>query len=452
MSAEVVASESIYSTRFRATTLGIVIVITLMAFESMGVAAALPTAVRQLHGLAYYGWSFSAFLAATVVAMVWSGQLCDLHGPRVPLTGGLLGFGAGLIISGSATSMAQFVAGRAVAGLAGGLAITALYVIIGTTYPEQIRSRVFAATASAWVLPALIGPVVSGSLAQHASWRWVFFGLLPVLLLGGLLLNPVLQSLARPEVPRRTRTRVPQALAVALAVVALEQAGQHRSAATIPLLIIGILALVWGLRSLMPAGTWTARRGVPAAIATRGLLAGALFGVESLVPLSLSVQHHFGATVAALPLMVCGVTWACGSWYQGRDPRPDRRRLVQIGFGLVLSGALLAALAVQPSASGWWMYLAWGVAGLGAGVVMPSGAVLMLACTTDAERGADSASLQISDAVSSALSTGLAGVLVAAAARGSLSYTGAFTVLDVSMAGLAGVGIAVGARARPPAN
>lgn len=452
MSSTVVAPPSIYAPQLRATTLGILIVITLAAFESMGVAAALPTAARELHGLASYGWAFSAFLAATIVAMVWSGQLSDARGPGLPLAGGLAAFTGGLVISGSATSMIQFIAGRATQGLGSGLLITAVYVVIGTTYPEHLRARVFAATASAWVVPSMVGPAVAGSLAQHASWRWVFFGLVPFVLLGSALLVPVLRSLPRRDDVLGARTRrVPQAVAVALAVAALEQAGQHPSAWSAVLAVAGLGAIAWGLHSLLPAGTWTARRGVPAAMAVRALMAGALFGIESLIPLSLTVQHHYSATVAALPLMVCGITWAIGSWYQGRDHRPDRRRLVRVGFVLLVAAALLAALAVQPSMSGVWMFVAWGLGGAGAGLGMSSASVLMLACTTDAERGADSASLQISDAVSSALTTGLAGVLVAAAARGALGYGTAFTGLDLSMGALALVGVAVAGRARPPA-
>ena len=445
--------KSIYSASLRSTTLGILIVITLAAFEAMGVAAALPTAARALHGLAYYGWAFSAFLAATLVAMVWSGQLSDLHGPRLPMTAGLVGFGCGLAISGTASTMAQFIAGRAVQGLGSGLLITAVYVVIGTTYPERLRARVFAALASAWVLPSMVGPVLAGSLAQHLSWRWVFLGLLPFAAIGMALLLPVLKTLPRPTPGGSTQTRrVPQAVAVAVAVVVLEQAGQRPSLWSLALGAVGIVALVWGLHSLLPAGTWTARRGVPVAIAVRGLLAGALFGIESLLPLSLSVQHHYGATLAALPLMVCGVTWAIGSWYQGRDHRPDRRRLVRAGFGLVLAAALLAALAVQPGVTGVLMFLAWGLGGLGAGLAMTSASVLMLACTTDADRGADSSSLQLSDAASSAVTTGVAGVLVAAAARGALGYTAAFTTLDLAMAALAVAGLAIAGRARPRAN
>ncbi len=73
----------------RATSVGLLILVTLIAFEAMAVSAALPTAARELHGLGAFGWAFTGFLVANVVGMVASGQLSDRRGPRLPLAAGL---------------------------------------------------------------------------------------------------------------------------------------------------------------------------------------------------------------------------------------------------------------------------------------------------------------------------------------------------------------------------
>jgi MFS family permease len=444
---------SIFAPPLRATSIGLLILITLIAFEAMGVAAALPTAARELHGLSAYGWAFTGFLVANIVAMVASGQLSDSRGPRTPLVAGLLCFAGGLVLAGTATTMAQLIAGRVVQGVGGGLIITAVYVVIGEVFPERLRPPLFAATSSAWVVPSLVGPAAAGALAQHASWRWVFLGLVPFIVLGGVLLLPVLRSLRPPaEVTRGTNRLVP-AVAVAAGVAALEQAGQHPGALTGVLAVIGLAALVWGLRALLPTGTFRVRRGVSAPIALRGVLAGAFFGVDATIPLSLSVQHGYGAIVAALPLAASGVSWAAGSWVQGRadDSRGPqvRVRLIRAGFCCVAIGAAGMAFAVLPGPVGWLAYPAWLVAGLGAGLTMSSVSVLMLKFTTDAERGADSASLQLSDATANALTTGLAGVLIAAAARGAIGFTPAFVALDLTMCAIAVGGALVAVRAQP---
>jgi MFS family permease len=185
----------------------------------------------------------------------------------------------------------------------------------------------------------------------------------------------------------------------------------------------------------------------------RGLLAGAFFGIESTVPLSLTLQHGYGATLAGLPLTGSALTWALGSWWQGRvdDDLHAQRRigLIRAGFCFVAVGGALMALAALPDLPAWLAYVAWIVAGLGAGLTMSSVSVLMLKFTTDADRGADSAALQLSDATAGALTTGLAGVLVAAAARGAISSTAGFVTLDLAMCAVAAVGAALAGRARP---
>jgi MFS family permease len=454
---EAAAPSSIFRGRLRATSIGILILITLIAFEAMAVSAALPTAARDVHGLGGYGWAFTGFLVANVVGMVVSGQLSDSRGPRLPLTVGLVCFAGGLITSGTATTMTQLVGGRVIQGLGSGLLITAVYVVAGEQYPSALQPKLFAATSSAWVVPSLLGPVVSGVLAQHASWRWVFLGLVPFVLVGAALLAPVLKSLHVPAGAAGSAVadprRILRALAVAAGIAALEGAGQHPSPASLVAAAAGVVALVWGLRALLPPGTIRIRPGVSAPIALRGVLAGVFFGVESVIPLSMTVQHGYGATAAGLPLAGCGLTWALGSWWQGRtgpaDEQQRRVRLVRSGFAFVGLSALAVAVTAHPAAPGWLIYPAWGLSGLGAGLTMSSVSVLMLRYTNDADRGADSAALQLSDATSSAITTGLAGVLVAAAARGAIGYTTAFTVLDVSLAGLAVVGVLAASRVRP---
>ncbi len=173
---------SIFSGRLRIASGGLITLITMIAFEAMAVGPALPTAARELHGLSAFGWAFTAFLIANVFGMVVAGQLSDAHGPRRPMIAGIVMFLAGLVIAGTATTMVQLVLARGVQGLGSGLLITASYVLIGETYPSHLQPKVFIATSGAWLLPSLVGPLVSGTLTQHASWRWVFLGLVPFVL------------------------------------------------------------------------------------------------------------------------------------------------------------------------------------------------------------------------------------------------------------------------------
>src|SRR5206468_5802340 len=97
---------SVLDREHRLTTAGLLMLVTFVAFESMAVATAMPTAVRELHGLAWYGWPFSAFLVASVVGMVLGGDLDDRRGSQVAVLAGVASFAAGLLAGGLSGSMA----------------------------------------------------------------------------------------------------------------------------------------------------------------------------------------------------------------------------------------------------------------------------------------------------------------------------------------------------------
>ena len=58
------ADTSILSPRYRATTLGMVALVALVAFEALAVAAAMPTVAQALDGLRLYAVAFGGALAA----------------------------------------------------------------------------------------------------------------------------------------------------------------------------------------------------------------------------------------------------------------------------------------------------------------------------------------------------------------------------------------------------
>ncbi len=438
--------DGVLSRRYRLTTVGLLVLVTFIAFEAMAVGTAMPTAVRELDGLAWYGWPFSAFLVTSVVGMVVGGAVGDSRGPRLALPWGVGAFAAGLLVAGLAGHMAVFVAGRAVQGLGAGVIVVLLYVIAGQAYAPGLRPRLFGAISAAWVLPALVGPLVAGLVTSHASWRLVFLGLLPLIAAGMLLVLSAGRRLTAPD-PRAPRApaRWLWAVLAGTGIALLQYAGQRLDLVSVPVAVAGAAALVVGLRPLLPAGTVRAARGLPAVVSSRGLLAGAFFGMDALLPLLLTSVHGYSPTAAGIPLTAGAIGWATASHLQGRYPRVARERLLRAGFLLLAGGLAGTVLAAVPALGGWPAYLTWAVAGLGLGLGMPSVGLLLLEQSPEHRRGEDSASLQIADVTMSALCIGLAGVLVAAADAGALTMPVAvsasiavFSTLALGGAGLAG--------------
>jgi MFS family permease len=445
---------SLLAGRYRATTTGLVLVVTLVAFEALAVATAMPTAVRELNGLAYYSWPFTAFLVSSVVAMVLAGQRSDRRGPRGTLLAGLAVFAAGLVVAGTAHLMAVFVAGRAVQGLGAGAIIVAIYVVIAEVYDEDMRPRVFAAISAAWVLPSLVGPLVSGLLTEHLTWRLVFTGMVPFVLLGLVLVLPSLTRLPardRSAVTRRRRL-APFAVLAAVGLAGLQYAGQHPRWATLPVALLALAALVPALRRLLPPGTLTLRRGLPASLGYRGLLAGAFFGADTFVPLTLTQVHGYGAAAAGAPLIAGALGWFGGSWWQARRSDPARYRLVRAGCALISLSTAGLVLVAWPGPPGWLAAPLWVLAGFGMGISTASISVLMLGLSPADERGANGAALQICDVLASATLVGLGGVLLTAVASHGGSLPVGLTLIDLVMAAVAAVGVALAGRLRVRGN
>ena len=86
-------------------TLGLVLTVAAVAFETLAIATVLPAVVEELGGLHLYGWAFSAFLLTQLVAIVVAGLVADQRGPGLPFAIGVVLFAAGLLVGGLASSM-----------------------------------------------------------------------------------------------------------------------------------------------------------------------------------------------------------------------------------------------------------------------------------------------------------------------------------------------------------
>src|SRR6266508_387569 len=186
----------IWSGTHRSLTIGLVLTVSGAAFEALAVATTLPATIRDLGGLALYGWAFSAFMLANLIGITVAGAEADSQGPARPFIAGIATFVLGLIVVGLAPSMAIVILGRAVQGFGAGVISSVAYIVIGRGYPEEAKPRMLAVLSSAWVVPGLIGPALAGLISDIAGWRWVFLGLVPFLVIGAILTLPSLRQLS----------------------------------------------------------------------------------------------------------------------------------------------------------------------------------------------------------------------------------------------------------------
>jgi MFS family permease len=408
-------------------TLAVLALVTIVAFEAMAVSTAMPTVARELDAVRSYGFAFSVMLTAQLLGIVLAGVWSDRSGPMAGAVTGQALLALGAAMCGSAANLPLFLAGRALTGLGGGLLVVMLYVIAGRVYPEAIRPRLFTYVSAAWVLPSLLGAPISAWLTTNLSWRWVFWGVVPPVLITMAVLAHARRRIDDSTLTAAVSSRDHSAhvkaawagLGLALSAGAL-QLGTYelvlRVSPRTAVAVAGLLGIVVFAPMLVPRGTWRMARGLPSVMLSRALFIGAFYAGITYVPLYLVGQRGLSLQVAGLSLAVGAIGWAGGAWYQGHDHRhQDRCWFVELGGGLLASGlGVLSAVA--------WLDLPWVIVpmalvltGVAMGLGVTTTTVLALELSPVEEHGEASSSLQLADVLGSVI--GIAAATAVFAAR-----------------------------------
>ncbi|AUH50269.1 MFS transporter [Chromobacterium sp. ATCC 53434] len=416
-----VNNESLFSQGRTASCIGGIALISLLAFEAIAVAAAMPAVATALGGLDFYAIAFGGTLATSVVGMALGGEICDRYGAARSAWLGLAAFIAGLLAAGAASDMYTLVLGRLMQGLGSGLLGVAIYVGMSRAVPPALHPKLFAMFAGAWVVPALIGPGIAAGLVHAFGWRAVFLAVAAVAPVAGALLLPALSRQAAPagaDKPMRWR-RLGWSLLAAGGALTLHGSSHLPQPEWIPpVLAIGFAVAVFAARRLLPAGSLRAAEGLPAVVAMRGLIAAAFFASEAFVPLILTTRYRWSLAEAGLALTAGALMWSVGSATQARlRAEAARRRGLTAGFVAMAVGLSVALVAAGLSLHPAWVVAGWALNGLGIGLSFPMLSVLTMKLSRPDEQGSNASALQLSDALSSSIALALAGMLMHALAR-----------------------------------
>ena len=319
----------------RTLAIGLVMGVTLVAFEMTAVITALPTIADELGGESLYGVALAAYTLADVVALVAAGELADRRGPTLPYVLSLCTFVVGLLVAASAPTMGVIVLGRALQGAGtGGLAPIA-YILVTRAFPQDRQGSIYAFLSAGWVLPSLVAPTFGGLITDHASWRWVFLCIVPFAVAVALLATRPMRAYG-PLPADHASTRVPTAALAAVGVGALTYGAQEdRWSVAVVLCVAGVLVALPALRKLLPAGTMTAAVGLSAVIACRMLATAAFLGVDSFVPLAAHEIHGASALLQGFLIVGGAISWTGGQLWRSRHPGASTASATRTGFVLL---------------------------------------------------------------------------------------------------------------------
>ncbi|MBZ9655149.1 MFS transporter [Phyllobacterium lublinensis] len=171
------------SPSYSAAILTLCLGVALFAFNGFLVSTSLPTAVREIGGLELISWAFTLYLVLSIVGGASGALLKARVGARTALVASALVFLAGTLLAAFAGSMTEVLVGRALQGLGEGIIAAICYALIPELFPSRLVAKVFGAEAVVWAVAAFGGPLISGLLTEHLSWRAAFLVNVPLALI-----------------------------------------------------------------------------------------------------------------------------------------------------------------------------------------------------------------------------------------------------------------------------
>ena len=434
--------------RLRVIT-GILTCILLVALDQSVVLPAIPQIAAGLHGVAHLSWVVSAYLLTTTATTPIYGKLSDQLGRRAVLAPALLVFLAACVVCAMADSVLMLTLGRALQGLGGGALAAVSQAAVADVVPPRERGRYQGWFASTWAFASIAGPVAGGFVTTHLSWRWIFWGNLP---LGALALGLSARALrGLPVAGARGRIDYAGATllmsAIAGLVLALSEGGVDFPWLSWPEAGIAGAALL-GFALLIGQQRLAATPLLPGPLLARvsrvsvvgGLVAAAMFAAIFLLPLQLQWVYGESAATAGLHLVPMLFASTIGAFAAGQITR--RTGLIRP----VLAAALLLAMAgfvpmglVPHAAPPAYPVALSALATLGLGALMPTTLVTVQSLAGLGEVGAATGILLVARAMGGALGATLAGAALTLGGAGGgggfrWGYLGAALCLGLALA------------------
>ncbi|MFI6169885.1 MFS transporter [Nocardia sp. NPDC051052] len=130
-------------------------------------------------------WAVNAYTLAFAGCLLFGGRCADVFGRRRIMLVGMGIFTVARVAVGLADAPAFLLAARAAQGVGGALLMPVTLSMLTTTFVERsARARALAMWSAVGAAGAASGPVIGGLLTQLAGWRWVFFVLAPLGVVG----------------------------------------------------------------------------------------------------------------------------------------------------------------------------------------------------------------------------------------------------------------------------
>jgi EmrB/QacA subfamily drug resistance transporter len=406
---------------------GILAAMMLAALDQTVVLPAIPQMAVSLHGAGQLSWVVSAYLLTATATTPIYGKLSDQLGRRAVMLPALVFFCVASVVCALSNSVAMLIVARALQGIGGGALLAVSQAAIADVIPPRERGKYQAWFTAVWTISSVAGPIAGGFVAQHLSWRWIFWFNVPLAVLSLAMAARGLAGLK--PLGRRGRIDYFGALlmmsAVAAALFGLSAGGVDLPWGSAEELGIFVLSGVI-FAGLALQQRRTAEPLFPASLlarpAFRGLLAisfanaASMFGAIFLLPLMFQWLYHQGPGASGLALVPFLFGTTAGAYAAGQVIRRTGRSRMVLVAGIVPSAVAFLLLSVAPGGGTLFYPVSISaVFGLGIGCVMPTSLVLAQSQAAGRDMGVATGLLMLLRAMGGAFGATLTGALLALA-------------------------------------
>jgi EmrB/QacA subfamily drug resistance transporter len=147
------------------------------------VNVAIDTLQHRLHtSVSTIQWVSTGYLLAVAMTIPVSGWAFQRFGARRSWMASLIIFIAGSALCGAAWSTGSLIAFRIFQGIGGGMLLPLAQTILASAAGRERLARIVPYIAIPSQAGPVLGPVIGGLILSNASWRWIFYVNVPVVL------------------------------------------------------------------------------------------------------------------------------------------------------------------------------------------------------------------------------------------------------------------------------
>src|ERR1700734_2017342 len=179
----------------------------LINLDTTIVNIALPALVRQLHASnSQLQWVVDAFNLLFAGSVLAAGSLSDRFGRKGMLLAGLTVFGVASLAGGLMDTPGALIAARCVMGVGAAMVFPSTLSLLTNVFTERgERALAIGLWGAITGVAIALGPIVGGWLLELSDWRSIFFAMVPIAAVAGVLTARYVPNSRDAHAPRTDR-------------------------------------------------------------------------------------------------------------------------------------------------------------------------------------------------------------------------------------------------------